>query len=76
MLDISSSRILLTLRRVCDSKGCLKFVLISRLISEKWLNTVLRAVSRNSRNDACFKLDKQNKTKATVHRGRFSKSTH
>ena len=25
----------------------------------RWLNTVLRAVSGNSRDNACFKLDKQ-----------------
>ena len=46
--------------------------------SLKWLNTVLRAVSGNSSDGACFKLDKQTwrrteKTILLVHRGRFLK---
>ena len=40
----------------------------------RWLNTVLRAVSGNSRNGACFKLDKNLEAKkAMVHRRRFLK---
>ena len=38
----------------------------------RWLNTVLREVSGNLRNGACFKLDKQNE-KPMVHRRRFLK---
>ena len=40
----------------------------------RWLNTVLRAASGNSRNGACFKLDKNLEAKkAMVHRRRFLK---
>ena len=31
----------------------------AKLFSLRWLSTVLRAVSGNSRDGACFKLDKQ-----------------
>ena len=40
----------------------------------RWLNTVLRAVSGNSRDSTCFKLDKQTwRRKAMVHRRQFLK---
>ena len=43
--------------------------------SLRWLNTVLRAVSGNSRTGACFNLDqkKLGNEKAMVHRRRFVK---
>ena len=44
----------------------------------RWLNTVLRAVSGNSRDRACFKLDKQTwrRKKQRYTEDNFSKSTH
>ena len=44
----------------------------------RWLNTVLRAVSGNSRDGACFKLDKQTwqRKKQWNTEDDFSKSTH
>ena len=41
----------------------------------RWLNTALRAVSGNSRESACFKLDKKTsrRKKVMVHRRRFLK---
>ena len=40
----------------------------------RWLNKVLRAVSGNPRDGACFKLDKKHGgKKAMVHRRRFLK---
>ena len=40
----------------------------------RWLNTVLRAVSGNLRDGACFKLDRQTwRRKAMEHRRRFLK---
>ena len=44
----------------------------------RWLNTVLRAVSGNSRENACFKLDKQTwrRKKQWYTEDDFSKSTH
>ena len=46
--------------------------------SLRWLNTVLRAVSGNSRDGACFKLDKQTwrRKKQWYTDDDFSKSTH
>ena len=44
----------------------------------RWLNTVLRAVSGNSRDGACFKLDKQTwrRKKQWYTEHDFSKSIH
>ena len=44
----------------------------------RWLNTVLRAVSGNSRENACFKLDKQTwrRKKQWYTEHHFSKSIH
>ena len=44
----------------------------------RWLNTVLQAVSGNSRDSACFKLDKQTwrRKKQWYTEDNFSKSTH
>ena len=44
----------------------------------RWLNTVLRAVSGNSRGGACFKLEKQTwrRKKQWYREDDFSKSTH
>ena len=44
----------------------------------RWLNTVLRAVSGNSRDGACFKLDKQTwrRKKQWYTEDDFSKSIH
>ena len=44
----------------------------------RWLNTVLWAVSSNSRDGACFKLDKQTwqVKKQWYTEDNFSKSTH
>jgi len=44
----------------------------------RWLNTVLRAVSGNSRDGACFKLDKQTwrRKKEWYTEDNFSKSAH
>ena len=44
----------------------------------RWLNTVLWAVSSNSRDGACFKLDKQTwqGKKQWYTEDSFSKSTH
>ena len=46
--------------------------------SLRWLNTVLRAVSGNSRGGVCFKLDKQTwrRKKQLYREDDFSKSTH
>ena len=43
--------------------------------SLRWLNTVLRAVSGNSRDGACFEIDETNMAarKAMLHRRRFLK---
>ena len=44
----------------------------------RWLNTVLRAVSGNSREGACFKLDKETwrRKKQWYTEDDFSRSTH
>ena len=44
----------------------------------RWLDTVLRAVSGNSRDGACFKLDKQTRRrkKQWYTEDNFSKSAH
>jgi len=40
----------------------------------RWLNTVLRAVSGNSREDACFKLDKLGGAKSNGTQKMFSQN--
>ena len=62
-----------------DNNVCIK-KLVPRLFSLclRWLNTVLRAVSGNSHEGACFKLDKQTwrRKKQWYTDDDFSKSTH
>ena len=66
--------------RTSDNSNCVSFLsdftpLFTRL---RWLNTVLRAVSGNSRDGVCFKLDKQTwrRKKQWYTEDDFSKSTH
>ena len=80
----------ITAGRTCDSYGSwltaklffMALDTISRPLSEsskanhlRWLNTLLRAVSGNSREGVCFKLDKQTwrRKKVMVHRRQFLK---
>ena len=59
-------------------KSTLLLYFTSFAVQLRWLNKVLWAVSGNSRDGACFKLDKQTwwRKKQWYTEGDFSKSTH
>ena len=60
------------------ANGTLSHALFMTLHHLMWLNTVLRAVTGNSRDGDCFKLDKQTwrRKKQWYKEDDFSKSTH
>ena len=72
---VSADQYHMTLSRaqVSTHRGYLFFFFLLR-----WLNTVLRAVSGNSRDGACFQLDKQTwrRKKQWYTEDDFSKSTY
>ena len=61
-----------------EIKDSFEIIIADKKNKLRWLNTVFRAVSGNSRDGACFKLDKQTwrRKKQWYTDDDFSKSTH